>query len=145
MGVSQVQLRVSRYTVQLSAERSPKIAEKKKTQNNRRDLFGARNRNRSVSRERGHCALVIVLWSRQILRLRNAIKKSVLRHQKLVVADVWKKDIWEFQARSGSSGSRRLFLHFLGKPAAQEMSGKTPRSPRPPSSRHPRSSDLLLN
>ena len=58
-----------------------------------------------------------------------------------VVADVWKKDVWEFQAKSGSSGSCRLFLHFLGKIAVQEMSGKTPGSPRHPSSRHPRPSE----
>ena len=51
------------------------------------------------------------------------------------------KDVWEFQAKSGSSGSCRLFLHFLWKIAVQEMSGKTPRSPRHPSSRHPRSSE----
>ena len=44
---------------------------------------------------------------------------------------------WEFQAKSGSSGSCRLFLRFLGKIAVQEMSGKTPGS----SSRHPRLSD----
>ena len=55
-----------------------------------------------------------------------------------VVADVWKKDVWEFQAKSGSSGSWRLFLHFLGRIRVQEMSGKTPGSPRRPSSRHPR-------
>ena len=41
-----------------------------------------------------------------------------------VVADVWKKGAWEFQAKSGSSGSCRLFLHFLGKIAVQEMSGR---------------------
>ena len=58
-----------------------------------------------------------------------------------VVADVWEKDIWEFQAKSGSSGSCGLFLHFLGKIAVQEMPGKTPGSPRRPSSRHPRPSD----
>ena len=58
-----------------------------------------------------------------------------------VVADVWKKDVWEFRAKSGSSGSCRLFLHFLRKIAVQEMSGKTPGSPRHPSSRHPRPSD----
>ena len=40
--------------------------------------------------------------------------------------------------KSGSSGSCRLLLHFLGKIAVQEMSGKTPGSPRHPSSRHPR-------
>ena len=49
-------------------------------------------------------------------------------------ADVWKKDVWEFQA----SGSSCLFPYFLGKIAVQEMSGKTPGSPRHPSSRHPR-------
>ena len=36
------------------------------------------------------------------------------------VADVWKKGVWEFQAKSGSSGSCRLFLHFLGKIKAKE-------------------------
>ena len=40
--------------------------------------------------------------------------------------------------KSGSSDSCRLFLHFLGKIAVQEMSGRTPGSPRRPSSRHPR-------
>ena len=34
-------------------------------------------------------------------------------------------------------------LHFLGKGAVQEMSGKTPGSPRRPSSRHPRPSDSI--
>ena len=34
-----------------------------------------------------------------------------------------------------------LILHFLGKIAVQKMSGKTPGSPRHPSSRHPRPSD----
>ena len=57
------------------------------------------------------------------------------------VADVWKKDVWEFQAKSGSSGSCHLFLHFLGKIAVRKMSGRTPGSPRHPSSRHPRPSD----
>ena len=41
-----------------------------------------------------------------------------------MVADVWKRDVWEFQAKSGSSGSCRLFLHFPGKIAVQETSGK---------------------
>ena len=57
------------------------------------------------------------------------------------VADVWKKDVWEFQAKSGSSGSRRLFLHFLGKIAVRKMSGRTPGTPRRPSCRHPRPSE----
>ena len=46
-----------------------------------------------------------------------------------MAADVWEKDVWEFQAKSGSSGSCRLLLHFLGKIAVQEMSGRTPGSP----------------
>ena len=60
------------------------------------------------------------------------------------VADVWKKDVWEFQAKSGSSGSCRLFLYFLGKSAVQKMSGSTPGSPRHPSCRHPRPSEKTL-
>ena len=32
-----------------------------------------------------------------------------------VLADVWKKGVWDFQAKSGSSDSCRLFLHFQGK------------------------------
>ena len=59
-----------------------------------------------------------------------------------MAADVWEKDVWEIQAKSGSSGSCPLFLHFLGKTPVQKMSGRTPGSPRHPSSRHPRSSDI---
>ena len=62
-----------------------------------------------------------------------------------VVMDVWKKDVWDFQAKSGSSGSCRLFLHFLAKIAVQEMSGKTSGSPRHPSSRHPRPSEKYIS
>ena len=58
-----------------------------------------------------------------------------------VVADVWEKDVWDFQAKSGSSGSCRLFLRFLGKITVSEMSGKAPGGPRHPSSRHPRPSE----
>ena len=32
-----------------------------------------------------------------------------------MVADVWEKDVWDFQAKSGSSGSCRLCLYFLEK------------------------------
>ena len=58
-----------------------------------------------------------------------------------VAADVWEKDVWEIQAKSGSPGSCPLFLHFLGETPVQKMSGRSPGSPRHPSSRHPRSSD----
>ena len=60
------------------------------------------------------------------------------------VADVWKKDVWEFQAKSGSSGSCRLFLHFLGKIAVRKTSGRTSGSPRHPSCRHPRPSEVFF-
>ena len=74
---------------------------------------------------------------KQPLPLQNAYSIEIVIR---VVADVWKKDVWEFQAKSGSWGSCRLFLHFLRKIAVQEMSGKTPGAPRHPSSRHPRPS-----
>ena len=60
-----------------------------------------------------------------------------------MVADVWEKDIWEFQAKSGRSCFCLLFLNFLGKFAVQKMSGRTPGGPRHPSSRHPQASDTL--
>ena len=42
-----------------------------------------------------------------------------------VVADVWEKDVWDLQAKSGSSGSCPLFLHsFLGEIAVQNDLGK---------------------
>ena len=66
-------------------------------------------------------------------------RKTLTESQK--AADVWEKDVWEFQAKSGSSGSCCLFLYFLGKIAVQEMSGRTPGSPRYPSCRHPRPSE----
>ena len=40
------------------------------------------------------------------------------------VADVWEKDVWEFQAKSGSSGSCRLFFHFLGKSQFENCLGE---------------------
>ena len=54
-----------------------------------------------------------------------------------VVADVWEKDVWDFQAKSGSSGSCRLCLHFR----TSKMSGQTPGSSRHPFSRHPQPSE----
>ena len=41
-----------------------------------------------------------------------------------VVADVWEKDVWDFQAKSGSSGSCPLCLHFLGKLQVTQCLGK---------------------
>ena len=57
-----------------------------------------------------------------------------------VVADVWEKGVWDFQAKSGSSGSCRSFLHFLRKIAVQKVSGKR----LEPSSRHPRPSEKYV-
>ena len=42
-----------------------------------------------------------------------------------VVADVWEKDVWEFEAKSASSGFCRLFLHFLGKIVSENRKGGT--------------------
>ena len=61
-----------------------------------------------------------------------------------VVADVWEKDIWDFQAKSGSSGSCRLLLHFIVKIALEKMCGKMAGSPRHSSSTHPRLSEERL-
>ena len=41
-----------------------------------------------------------------------------------MVVDVWEKDVWDFQAESGSSGSSPLFLHFLGKPQFKNCLGE---------------------
>ena len=50
-----------------------------------------------------------------------------------MVADVWEKVVWDFQAESGSSGSCPLFLHFLGKSAVfKKYQGRAPGSPRHP-------------
>ena len=49
---------------------------------------------------------------------------ELLQTYTLMVADVWEQDVWDFQAKSGSSGSCCLFLHFLEKIAIQQMSGK---------------------
>ena len=78
------------------------------------------------------------------LGLAATISEEILKskHNYQVVADVWEKDVWDFQAKSGSSGSCRLFLQFLGRSAVQEMSGKTPGSPRHPSSRHLQPSEI---
>ena len=53
-------------------------------------------------------------------------------------ADIWEKDVCNFQAKSGSSGSCPLFLNFIGKITIPEMSGKELECPRCPSPRHPR-------
>ena len=59
-----------------------------------------------------------------------------------MVADVWEKDVWDVQAKSGSSGSCRIFLHCLRQIAVPRMSGKAPGSHRHPSSGHERPADL---
>ena len=74
--------------------------------------------------------------------IHRRISKSLYLGFDPVVADVWEKDVCEFQAKSGRSGSCHLLLHFLWKITVQEMPGKTPRGPRHPSSRHPWTSDL---
>ena len=45
------------------------------------------------------------------------------------IADVWEKDVWDFQAKSGSSGFLPSFPSFPREVAVQKVSGKTPGSP----------------
>ena len=80
-----------------------------------------------------------VILNRPKLDSESSIQCHKGRNRK--IADVWEKDVSEFQAKSGSSGSCRLFLRFLGKIANRKTSGRTPGTPRHPSSRHPRSSE----
>ena len=88
-----------------------------------------------------YCTSILTTQHRfQSEDLRHKLTKGIRK-----VADVWEKDVWELQAKSGSSGSCRLFLHFLGKIADQKMSGRTPGSPRHPSSRHPRPSEVCTD
>ena len=56
------------------------------------------------------------------------------------VADVWEKDVWDFQAKSGA----QVLALFSFISRVPEVPGKTPGSARHPSSRHPRPSDLCI-
>ena len=67
---------------------------------------------------------------------KRGLKPAVLGYKKFSL--LFLPALRDFWAKSGSSGSCPLFLHFLGKIAVQKMSGKTPGSPRHPSTRHPR-------
>ena len=55
-----------------------------------------------------------------------SISRMALRQK---AADVWEKDVWEFQPKSGSSGSCRLFLYFLGKIAEVNKRGRPSKWP----------------
>ena len=48
---------------------------------------------------------------------------SVCVYMSEEVADVWEKDVWDFQAKFGSSGSCPLLLRFLGKIAVKKCLG----------------------
>ena len=58
--------------------------------------------------------------------MRVMILKRMVQWKFRVVADVWEKDVWDFQAKSGSSGFWPLGLHFLGKLTATKKSGQMP-------------------
>ena len=58
------------------------------------------------------------------------------RNQK--AADVWKKDVWDFQAFSRTFLELRFSLGDEGKDGKNLNSQTWPGTPRPPSSRHPR-------
>ena len=100
------------------------------------------------------CALVFAvplpLWLATLATQTMQISPTCRKNNRCLLCnwlegtDVWEKDVWEIQAKSGSSGSGRLFLGFLGKVAVRKMSGKTPGSPRHPSSRHVRPSAWIL-
>ena len=53
-------------------------------------------------------------------------------------ADVWKKDVWEFQAFSQTFLGLRFFLGNEGKNGKNLNSQNWPGTPRRPSPRHPR-------
>ena len=80
----------------------------------------------------------VIRASLSAVRIGGIWKDDFPESENQVVADIWETDVWDFQAKFGSSGSCPLFLRFLGKIAVQTMSGKTPGSPRHPSTRRPR-------
>ena len=57
-------------------------------------------------------------------------------------ADVWKKDVWDFQAFSQTFLELRFSLENEGKDGKNLNSQTWPGTPRRPSSRHPRPPDL---
>ena len=57
-------------------------------------------------------------------------------------ADVWKTDVWDFQAFSQTFLRLRFFLGNKGKDSKNLNSQTWPGTPRRPSPRHPRPSDL---
>ena len=96
----------------------------------------ARARTRSPANGGSHCR------QGRTFRLPLLVSACDLSEVRIVSLVGWSQDVWDFQAKSGSSGSCRLFLHFLRKIALQKMSGKTLGSLRHPCSRHPRPSEL---
>ena len=59
-------------------------------------------------------------------------------------ADVWKKDVWDFQAFSQTSLELRFALGYEGKDGKNLNSQTWPGTPRRPSPRHPRPPDTGL-
>ena len=69
-------------------------------------------------------------WSRDA---KNPVRDKVQK-----AADVWKKDVWNFQAFSQAWFEVRIFLGNEGKDGKNLSSQTWPASPRHPSPRHPR-------
>ena len=59
-------------------------------------------------------------------------------------ADVWKTDVWDFQAFSQTLLELRFSLGNKGKDSKNMNSQTWPGTPRRPSSRHPRPSELSV-
>ena len=60
-------------------------------------------------------------------------------------ADVWKKDVWDFQAFSQTFFELRFSLGNEGKGGRNLNSQTWPETPRRPSPRHPRPADFFLS
>ena len=77
--------------------------------------------------------------TRATIRSHDFLSPSKKQNQK--AADVWKKDVWDFQAFSQTSLELRFSLGNEGKDRKNLNSQTWPGTPRRPSSRHPRPSN----
>ena len=69
--------------------------------------------------------------------MRNA-SGPCLRRRRTEAADVWKKDVWDFQAFSQTFFELRFSIGNEGKDCKNSSSQTWPGTPRRPSPRHPR-------
>ena len=86
--------------------------------------------------------LQLILLQRLPYTIRTSTIGAINISQK--AADVWKKDVWDFQAFSQTSLELRFSLGNEGKDGKNLNSQTWPGTPRRPSPRHPRPPELLL-